>query len=264
MGQPHPETELRGVDVVGPPDGQPIVFVHGAMFTRAMWAPQREALADEYRVVAPDLPGHGDRQAETFDLEPAMDVLEDAVETAGGHAVLVGLSLGGYLVTEYASRHPDQVDGLVVVGASANPVRTMNLVTRAVGATARLATRSDTLEGVIRRLGERWVRNRDLPPAIEAEIIDAGLYPREFGTPGPDLAGTNFRRNLTDYPGPTLVVNGERDKIMRLGETEHAAAAEGDADVVVLEDVGHVCNLHRPEDFTMLMRRFLRNRVTSS
>ena len=262
MGQSRPETELRGVDVAGPPDGQPIVFVHGAMFTRSMWAPQREALADEYRVVAPDLPGHGDRREESFDLEPAMDVLEGVVDSAaGGHAVLVGLSLGGYLVAEYASRHPDQVDGLVVVGASANPVRTMNLVTRAVGGIARVATQSDVLEGVVRRLGERWVRNRDLPPAMEAEIIDAGIYPAEFGTPGPDLAGTNFRRKLTDYPGPTLIVNGERDKIMRLGETEHAMAAGGDADVVVLKDVGHVCNLHRPDDFTMLLRRFLGRRV---
>ncbi|EMA33868.1 alpha/beta fold hydrolase, partial [Halobiforma nitratireducens] len=44
---------MRGVDVAGPPDAPALVFVHGAMFTRKMWAPQRDALADEYRVVAP-------------------------------------------------------------------------------------------------------------------------------------------------------------------------------------------------------------------
>ncbi|MHC3439648.1 alpha/beta fold hydrolase [Natrialbaceae archaeon A-gly3] len=98
----------------------------------------------------------------------------------------------------------------------------------------------------------RWKRRSSRP----------GSTPGSSARPARTSRGTNFRRKLTAYPGPTLIVNGERDKVMRLGESEHAAATQGDADVVVLEDVGHVCNLHRPEDFTMLMRRFVRNRVT--
>ncbi len=250
-------TEIRGVDVAGPPDGRPIVFVHGAMFTRKMWGPQRDALADEYRVVAPDLPGHGDRADESFDLEDALAVLDDVVdELADGNAILVGLSLGGYVVTEYASRSPDKVDGLVIVGSSANPVRGMNLVTRLTGAVARLATRSDRIERGVQRLGERWVRNRELDPDHEREILESGIFPREFGTPGPDLAGRDVREMLRTYRGPVLVVNGERDKVMRRGERDHAAAAG--ADVVVLEGVGHVCNLHRPETFTKVVDQFVR------
>ncbi|SDR01109.1 alpha/beta fold hydrolase [Natronobacterium texcoconense] len=250
-------TEIRGVDVAGPPDGRPIVFVHGAMFTRKMWGPQRDALADEYRVIAPDLPGHGERAGVSFDLESGIRVLDDVVDSlTDDGAILVGLSLGGYVITEYASRYPDKVDGLVIVGSSVNPVRGMNLLTRLTGAVARLATRSDRIEQLVQRLGRRWVRNRDLDPEHEREIIESGLFPREFGMPGPDLGGRNVRATLETYRGPVLVINGERDMIMRRGEREHALA--GDADVIVLEGVGHVCNLHRPETFTRVVEQFVR------
>ncbi|THE63906.1 alpha/beta hydrolase [Salinadaptatus halalkaliphilus] len=249
--------QRRGIDIVGPSDARSVVFVHGAMFSRKLWAPQRDALAEEYRVVAPDLPGHGDRSDETFDLERAISVLDDALESAaGGHAILVGLSLGGYLATAYANRYPEKVDGLVIVGASANPIRGLNVLTRATAGIVGLATRFDTVERGVQRLGERWVRNRDISPAQKREIVESGIFPREFATPGPDLAGRNFRVRLAAFDGPVLVINGEHDKIMRRGERDHAVV--GDADVVVLEGVGHVCNLHRPETFTEAVRQFAR------
>jgi pimeloyl-ACP methyl ester carboxylesterase len=249
-------TEMEGVDVAGPSGAQPIVFVHGAMFTGKMWAPQRDALSDEFRVIAPDLPGHGARSDGTFRLEPALELLDDVVDRlADGHAILVGLSLGGYVSTEYAGRHPEKVDGLAVVGSSANPVGRMELVTRAVGGASRLATRSDRVERGVRRADEKWVRERDLPPEIQEEIIEAGIHPRQFGEAGPDLRGKDFRMALAAYPGPTLVVNGSRDLVMQRGAEDHASAAN-DAYLASMDGVGHVCNLHRPEDFADAIRRF--------
>ena len=96
MNGTQAETGLRGVDVAGPPDAPPIVFVHGAAFTGKMWAPQRRVLSDEFRVVAPDLPGHGARADRDFRLGRAVDLLDEVIdEEAGGNAVVVGLSLGG-------------------------------------------------------------------------------------------------------------------------------------------------------------------------
>ena len=250
------ETEIEGVDVAGPSDAQPIVFIHGSMFTRKMWAPQRDALSDEFRVIAPDLPGHGTRANGPFRMEPALDLLDEIVETlADGHAILVGLSLGGYVVTEYASRHPEKVDGLVLVGSSANPVGRMELVTRVVGGVSRLATRSDLVERGVRRAGERWVRKRDISPEAKTEIIESGIYPRQFGEAGPDLRGKDFRAALTTYPGPTFVLHGSRDLVMRRGAEDHAAAANN-AYLASMDGVGHICNLHRPEAFTEAVRRF--------
>ncbi len=250
-----------GVDVAGPSDAQSIVFVHGAMFTRTMWLPQQRALADRYHVVAPDLPGHGTFGEETFRLEPAIEWLHQVIETdTDGSAVLVGLSLGGYVATEYAHRYPTDVDGLVLTGSSANPVRGMELLTRAIGGAARLLTKPDVGKRAVERAATRWVRNRDLPPETEDAIIDAGFYPKQFGDAGPDIAGQDFRDALSTYAGSTLILNGENDKIMRRGEREHAAAAQ-DARIEVLADVGHICNLHRPETYTSRLRKFVRHQV---
>ncbi len=254
-------SDLEGLDADGPSNAQAIVFVHGAMFTRTMWLPQRRALADEFRVVASDLPGHGTYGDETFRMEPAIERLRDVIATAtDGSAVLVGLSLGGYVATEYAYRRPEDVDGLVLTGSSANPVRGMNLLTRVNGGIARLLTKPDIGKRAVERLATRWVRNRDLPPDIERAIIDAGFYPKQFGDAGPVVAGQDFREKLSTYAGPTLILNGENDKIMRRGEREHAAAAQ-DARVEVLAGVGHICNLHRPRTYTSRVRHFVRQRV---
>lgn len=252
----------RGVDVAGPPDAPPIVFVHGAVLTRKMWAPQREALSDEYRVVALDLPGHGARSDGDFRLQEAVDLVDEVVERhADGRALVAGLSLGGYVSTAYAHRNPHKVEGLAISGSSANPKDSMAKVTRAVGGVSRLATRSGLVERGARELAERWVRERKLGRDIETEIVDAGFYPRQFGIAGPQLAGNDFRGAFASYPGPALVLNGEKDLVNRRGEKKHAGAARN-ARVEVLEGAGHVCNLHRPEGYTEAIRRLGRRAVT--
>ncbi|MFB1065878.1 alpha/beta fold hydrolase [Natrinema sp. H-ect4] len=251
----------EGVDINGPSDAQSIVFVHGAMFTRKMWLPQTRDLSGEFHTVAPDLPGHGTRAGKPFRMEPAIDVLEDTLEThADGSAVLVGLSLGGYAATEYAYRHPDEVNALVLSGSSVNPVNSMELGTRLTGGLARLLTKPDVGKRAVEKLATRWVRNRELAPDIEREIIGAGFYPKQFGDAGPDIAGEDFRAKLSTYPGSTLVLNGENDKLMRRGERAHAGAAR-DGRVEVLADAGHICNLHRPATYTDRVRRFVQQTV---
>ncbi|MDF9744155.1 alpha/beta fold hydrolase [Natrinema salsiterrestre] len=253
----------RGVHVTGPSDAQSIAFVHGAMFTRTMWLPQQRELAEEYHTIAPDLPGHGTRAGEPFRMEPAVDVLEEVFEThTDGSAVLVGLSLGGYAATEYAYRHPDQVDALVLSGSSVNPTGKMELGTRLTGGLARLLTKPDLGKRAGEKLAARWVTKRDLPPDIERAIIEAGFYPKQFGDAGPDITGVDFRAKLSTYPGSTLILNGENDKLMRRGEQAHAAAAR-DGRVEVLAGVGHICNLHRPTTYTDRVRRFVRRAVPS-
>ncbi|QLK26972.1 alpha/beta hydrolase [Natrinema zhouii] len=254
---------LEGVDVDGPSDAQSIVFVHGAMFTRKMWLPQQRELSESFHVVSPDLPGHGTRAGKPFRMEPAIDVLEDTFEThVDGSAVLVGLSLGGYAATEYAYRHPNDVDALVLSGSSVNPVNTMELGTRLTGGLSRLLTKPDLGKRAVEKLATRWVQNRDLPPDIEREIIESGFYPKQFGDAAPDIAGEDFRSKLSTYPGSTLVLNGENDKLMRRGERAHAGAAR-DGRVEVLADAGHICNLHRPATYTDRVRQFISQTVST-
>src|SRR5258707_15275013 len=96
----------------GPLGAPAIVFVHGTRLTGSMWAAQQAALAGEFRTIAMDLPAHGSRFADPFTLEGAADALSAAIrDDAGGRAIVVGLSLGGYVAMALAAREPHRVRG---------------------------------------------------------------------------------------------------------------------------------------------------------
>jgi len=101
--------------VAGPPDATAIVFVHGTRLTGSMWSPQVAVLSGEFLTIAVDLPGHGSRAGEPFTMEAAADALAtDIRKHAGGRAVVVGLSLGGYVAMTLAAREPALVRALVL------------------------------------------------------------------------------------------------------------------------------------------------------
>ena len=84
--------------VAGPPEAPAIVFIHGVRLTGAMWAPQVADLSDTFRTIALDLPAHGTRSGEAFTLDAATEAVASTIRAeAGGRAVVVGLSLGGYV-----------------------------------------------------------------------------------------------------------------------------------------------------------------------
>ena len=68
-------------DVVGPRDAFPIVLVHGVSWTRRMWMPQLEALSDEFRVIALDLPGHGALREQPFRLKAAVQTVMESLSS---------------------------------------------------------------------------------------------------------------------------------------------------------------------------------------
>src|SRR5688500_9964118 len=84
-----------------------LVLVHGTRMERRQWDPYVPLLPG-VDVVAPDLPGHGTRVREEFTLDAALGTIATAVDAAapGQRVVLAGHSLGGYLATVYAARHP--------------------------------------------------------------------------------------------------------------------------------------------------------------
>jgi len=254
-------TATAGVDVRGPDNAPSIVFVHGAVFTQTMWAPQRDALSADRKVITFDLPGHGTRSDRSFEFDAALDLLESVVdEHATEELLIVGLSLGGYLATEYVSQHPDRVDGVVLSGCSVNPVDGMDLLTRAAGGITRLATRSDRINRFVEKRAAEWVEKQNISAAHKDEIIDSGFYPKQFGNAGPDLAGRDFRAMLASYSGPSLILNGERDLVMRRGEGAHAAAAQ-QSDIEIVDSVGHVANLPRPAAYTDEISEFMNQAV---
>jgi pimeloyl-ACP methyl ester carboxylesterase len=238
-------------DVVGPPDAPSIVFVHGALMGRSVWHPQIDALADRFRCVSVDLPGHGSQRDQEFDLEPAVAGVIRAIDTAaGGRAVLVGLSLGGYVAMTVAGRHPEKVRGLVIAGSTREPTGVSRLAFMLYAGALRAVP-----ESLVRTVAFAVFRRR-YGPIVTTAITAGGHFARGGARAVQRIAGTPFRERLVAYGGPILVINGTLDLVFRIGAGRFLAGVPGVTSRVIPR-AGHLSNVDQPEVFTGLVEEFI-------
>jgi pimeloyl-ACP methyl ester carboxylesterase len=236
--------------VVGRDARPTIVFLHGTRLNAGQWAAQIAALEGEFRCVAIDLPGHGAHRDEPFTLEGATAHVARAIdERAGGRAILVGLSLGGYVAIEVAARHPDKVAGLVLAGTTAEPTGLRAIPYIALALLLR-RVRLATLARI-----NTWFFRVRYPPEIAEPIIAGGWGFRGGAVAVRSLVGEEFVPRLARYPGQTLIVNGQFDLLFRLSERQFARAAAASRRVM-LPGATHLSNLDQPDRFSAAVRSF--------
>jgi len=231
--------------------GPPIVFVHGTRLTGAMWRSQVASLAS-MSVVAIDLPGHGRNAGTAFTLSGAVDAVAEAIDELGGAAIVVGLSLGGYVAMDLASRSPARVAGLVLAGATQEPVGLRALPYRGLAQVLGVAD-----ERRLAALNEWFFRSR-YPAEIAGPIIADGFWSRGGADALRALVGERFLPRLAAYEGPTLVLNGSLDLLFRVGEPAFLAAARHPRRRL-LGGASHLSNLDRPAAFTAAIEDFARD-----
>ncbi len=242
-----------GWTVLGPEGAPAIVLVHGSRLTRAVWLPVMDRLKGEFRLVALDLPGHGTRAAEPFTLAGAAAVIAVAIdEAAGGRAVVVGHSLGGYASMDLAAASPARVRGLVIAGASQEPGGSWRW------AFGLLATMLDNpTVRLMNRANDRWFRRRY--GADVADAVIAGGYWTAAGAAGMrQIMARRFREQLAVYPGRTLLINGELDLIFRLGAPSFRHAALNGRRITV-GGATHLVQLDRPAEVAAALAAFARS-----
>ena len=243
----------QSFDVAGPTDARAIVFVHGMRVTRRMWQPQMESLASEFRVIAVDLPGHGTRKNEPFHVEHAVDEIAAVVDkAANGRALVVGLSLGGYMAMEFGARYPQKAAGLVIASASVEPRGWYNAPYR-------------ILSELMAKLPEpflNWVSRTFFLVVYGKQraqpLIAPGFFMRGGAAGIREVMNREFASKLAAYPGPVLLLNGVWDQGFRLHERRFLAAAQNGRREVIPRAF-HLANIDQPEAFSEAVRRFARS-----
>ncbi len=249
-----------GYDVEG--TGTAVVFLHAFPLNRQMWVAQRDALRGRARTLAVDFRGFGesDPSPGPYSLE---DLADDVLGLARGlgidRAVVVGLSMGGYVAFRLVARAPEFVQGLLLADTRAEPDATEARAGRlALAERAQregLASLQQFLQGLV-------------SPTTRASRPEVADRLRELvGAPAPEaLAGA--LRALADRPDsrpllatitvPTLVLVGEEDGLTTPESARVIAGGIPGARLVVLPQAGHLSNLETPEAFNRELVAFVR------
>jgi len=245
--------------VSGPRRAPVVVLLHGATLDHQAWDDQVDGLAPRYRVVVPDLRGHGESPLdEDFRFDDAVDdiaALLDEVDT-GTPVVLGGLSLGGNIAQEIVYRDPGRVDALVVADSTCNtaarhplaaPLTIATLSAMALSGRERFMQRAAAVTSPrddVRRYVLEANDDRTSAEVVQilASLLNDGLHPEPA-----------YR-----LPVPTLLLVGSDDRVGDIvaGGAEWAAR-DPLVEHVVIPGAGHASNQDNPAAFTAALTAFL-------
>src|SRR5918994_608871 len=118
----NPLVRLSAIDISPEHLQRTFVFIHGFGGHAEQWQYQLQTFSQENRVIALDLRGHGlsDKPGTGYDMPQLIQDLETALTLlkVKGKFVLVGHSYGGAIVAEYALKHPDRVERLILMATA--------------------------------------------------------------------------------------------------------------------------------------------------
>jgi pimeloyl-ACP methyl ester carboxylesterase len=261
--------EGRPVNVVELGDGPALLLLHGLGGSWQNWLETIPHFARRFRVIAPDLPGFGGSPMPAASISipgygRTVRALMDALDVES--AAVIGNSMGGFIGIELAVRFPARVSRLVLASAVGiaiehqrrEPVRTLarslELLWVWVGSRADVLARRPRLRRLL--LATSAAHPERLPAPLAAEQIRANGKPGWLGA-FDALVSYRIRDRLGEVACPTLIVWGERDRMVPVRDADEFERAIPGARKVIFPDTGHVAMLERPARFNAVVDEFL-------
>lgn len=245
----------------GGTDGLPaLVFVHAYTCNASLWDGMIARFALSYRCLALDLPGHGqsepnDQAADmVFLAQSVIAVLDDAgVELAH----MCGLSIGGMIGQHLGLSHPDRMHSLVLACTTGR----LPPEAAAVWDNRLEAITTRGLWAQIHETMERWYGDglidgfgpADLDPI--ARMIGSTTVAGALSC-GLAVKAHDVLDRLGDVSLPTLVIGADRDLSFPAEHPKALAESIPGAQVLMLENAGHLAPVQVPDAFEAAMRRF--------
>ncbi|HJR76121.1 MAG TPA: alpha/beta fold hydrolase [Nitrospiraceae bacterium] len=257
------KTRINGINLAynDQGTGTALIFLHAFPLNRTMWRPQEEALSRRYRVVVVDLRGHGESDAPLwrFTLEQYADDVAGLMDHLSiPRAVLVGLSMGGYVGFAFYRKYAERVRGLVLAD------------TRAQADTDEARTGRFNLAQTAFRQGPEAVADIMIPKLLGASSLktkpDLVDHVRRMIT-GNEVSGMIVDLiAMADRPDslsllpqitcPTVVIVGEEDHTTPAADARLIVQGIAGAKLAVIPGAGHISNLEQPEQFNKVIDEF--------
>ena len=229
-------------------EGRPILLLHGAGDSAAAWVKAAPALlaTRQYRILIPDLPGHGTSQPHSgaLDIEIFLEGV-NAVACQGMEApvILIGNSLGAWLAMVWADRNPRRVERIVAVDGSG-----------LTGIRDDLALRPADREEA-RRLWQTLVDSSywNVPEMVYDEMIRRGRVGAVSRMAFDRMKQFVMDGRLADFQTPVDLIWGESDGLLPLDYARTVAALLPMARLSTIPGCGHVPQLECAERFNTLL-----------
>jgi pimeloyl-ACP methyl ester carboxylesterase len=253
--------------------GMPVVFLHPTPLDHDFWRPLREDLAG-LRAIVPDLRGHGGSELGVLPVggfaavpdAPVLTMKQLAADVVAllDHlkvetAVVVGCSIGGYVLLELWRQAPKRISGLAFICSKAQPDAVANRTRRAATiAQARAGKSAALYDGMAASLtgGTAQERHAGIVAELRARMtvtpdalvaVQAGLATR------PDSVPT-----IETISAPILAVAGGEDPGVTAAEMKAFQAAPGGCEFHLIPDAGHFAAYEQPHKTAALLAEWLR------
>jgi pimeloyl-ACP methyl ester carboxylesterase len=243
--------------------GPVLLLLHGLSASHDIWEHVVDEFAERYRVVAPDLPGHG--ESAKPDAPYTIDFYAGIVRTLAreldvDEAIVAGSSLGGKIALELACWYPHFVRALVLAAPASEYARGLRPFGRAIQALSRPAVMRVALD---RALEQTFYDRTRVGHVTRRRILGERLAAPDFA----DFARAVARsvggvlaaeaQPLHRVTQPVLAVWGREDRIVPLYRSALLARAIPQARVRVVERCGHIAMLEQPAEFNRHLTEFL-------
>jgi 3-oxoadipate enol-lactonase len=243
-------------------DGPPVVLLHPFPVHHEFWLPVAEALSTRYRLILPDLRGHGESgigdgpatmEKHAADIAGVMDAAEV------GAAALIGVSIGGYALFEFWRKYRARAValGLCNTKASADNSEARSGRLQAANEVLERGTES-FFESMIPKLMGKTTRD------TRPDLVDGAL--RMMRKMSPDgvaqvqrgmAARADSIETLKTINVPTLLVTGDEDIMTGVNEAEFMRQQIPDGELRVIPKAGHYAAWEQSQDAIIVLRQFL-------
>lgn len=254
--------------------GEVLLLIHGMAGSSATWRAVLPQLSKKFRVIAPDLLGHGEsaKPRSDYSLGAFAVLLRDFLDELGvSQVTVVGQSLGGGVAMQFAYQHPDYVKRLVLI-SSGGLGPDVGMILRLLSAPGAELVLPIIAPKPVLTVGNKlrsWLRGAGIHSPRGAETWSAYSSLSERQTRQSFL---RTLRSVVDYRGqavsalnrlqvradlPVMAIWGDRDKIIPV---EHAYAvhnARTDTRLEVLPGVGHYPQVEAPNEVVELIEDFI-------
>jgi len=268
-------TRLQEHDIVfvegGVSEGPPILLLHGFAADKDNWTRFGKHLeAAGYRIVAPDLPGHGESsrlEKHSYDIPNQVEFVAAFLDDRGiESAHLVGNSMGGHIAGAFAALYPDRVRSLGLFAPAGVTAPSLSERLRIHEQTGTNPLLVETVEDFDRLLEFVFVDPPDMPGVVKQYFADRAVRNRAFNDKiYGDIQSEGRRLPLEPLlplvEAPALVLWGDSDRVLHPSGMSVFEEGLRDVEAVLQKDMGHSPMLERPGETAGVYVDFLARRV---